>query len=296
MQYINLLLNSEFKATSRSLGYIDKAGTYKSRTDAGKEMFADVEFSYDADSKSIVVNEIGSADSSGWMSEDEVSGKKVDFLSFDSKRSTEINGVAYNSDFDVAICTDKIRFIEGVPAYFRFVPFNGGMLISLYGGAVQVFVIDEWVTLQREGTVINKNSYVYDYTKEQLTEYAQTSDRETFYNMTEDGSSLVEVVVRQTKDGKALSCKSAKDLFVLLRDDGLNKAKKKYQEKELSKSERHTRMAELQAEYNKSAAKRAEEEAKRKTKKSGPKQKSPEERQAEASIFRNFLKANGFNR
>lgn len=295
MQYINLLLNSEFKATSHSLGYIDRTGTYKTRTDAGKEMFADVEFSYDEDSKSIVVNEVGA--SSGWMSEDEVSGKKVDFLSFDSKRSTEINGVSYNSDFDVAICTDKIRFIEGVPAYFRFVPFNGGMLISLYGGAVQVFVIDEWITLQREGTVINKNSYVYEYTKEQLTEYAQTSDRETFYNMTEDGSSLVEVLVRQTKDGKALSCKSAKDLFVLLRDDGLNKAKKKYKEKEESKSERRTRMAELQAEYNKSAAaKRVEEETKKKTKKSEPKEKSPEERQAEADIFRKYLKAHGFNR
>ena len=295
MQYINLLLNSEFKATSHSLGYVDKAGTYKTRTDAGKEMFADVEFSYDADSKSIVVNEVGA--SSGWMSEDEVAGKKVDFLSFDSKRSTEINGVSYNSDFDVAICTDKIRFIEGVPAYFRFVPFNGGMLISLYGGAVQVFVIDEWITLQREGTVINKNSYVYEYTKEQLTEYAQTSDRETFYNMTEDGSSLVEVLVRHTKDGKALSCKSAKDLFVLLRDDGLNKAKKKYKEKEESKSERRTRMAELQAEYNKSAAARkVEEETKKKTKKSGPKEKSPEERQAEADIFRKYLKAHGFNR
>lgn len=295
MQYINLLLNSEFKATSHSLGYIDKAGTYKTRTDAGKEMFADVEFSYDADSKSIVVNEVDA--SSGWMDEDEVSGKKVDFLSFDSKRSTEINGVSYNSDFDVAICTDKIRFIEGVPAYFRFVPFNGGMLISLYGGAVQVFVIDEWVTLQREGTIINKNSYVYEYTKEQLTEYAQTSDRETFYNMTEDGSSLVEVLVRQTKDGKALSCKSSKDLFVLLRDDGLNKAKKKYKEKEESKSERRTRMAELQAEYNRSAAARkAEEETKKKTKKSGPKEKSPEERQAEADIFRKYLKAHGFNR
>ena len=295
MQYINLLLNSEFKATSHSLGYIDHAGTYKTRTDAGKDMFADVEFSYDADAKSIVVNEVGS--SSGWMSEDEVSGKKVDFLSFDSKRSTEINGVSYNSDFDVAICTDKIRFIEGVPAYFRFVPFNGGMLISLYGGAVQVFVIDEWITLQREGTVINKNSYVYEYTKEQLTEYAQTSDRETLYNMTEDGSSLVEVLVRQTKDGKALSCKSAKDLFVLLRDDGLNKAKKKYKEKEESKSERRTRMAELQAEYNKSAAaKKAEEETKKKTKKSEPKEKTSEERQAEAAIFRNYLKAHGFNR
>lgn len=295
MQYINLLLNSEFKATSHSLGYTDHAGTYKTRTDAGKEMFADVEFSYDADSKSIVVNEVGA--SSGWVSEDEVAGKKVDFLSFDSKRSTEINGVSYNSDFDVAICTDKIRFIEGVPAYFRFVPFNGGMLISLYGGAVQVFVIDEWITLQREGTVINKNSYVYEYTKEQLTEYAQTSDRETFYNMTEDGSSLVEVLVRQTKDGKALSCKSAKDLFVLLRDDGLNKAKKKYKEKEESKSERRTRMAELQAEYNKSAAaRRVEEETKKKTKKSEPKEKSPEERQAEADIFRKYLKAHGFNR
>lgn len=295
MQYINLLLNSEFKATSHSLGYVDKAGTYKTRTDAGKEMFADVEFSYDADSKSIVVNEVGA--SSGWMSEDEVAGKKVDFLSFDSKRSTEINGVSYNSDFDVAICTDKIRFIEGVPAYFRFVPFNGGMLISLYGGAVQVFVIDEWITLQREGTVINKNSYVYEYTKEQLTEYAQTSDRETFYNMTEDGSSLVEVLVRQTKDGKALSCKSAKDLFVLLRDDGLNKAKKKYKEKEESKSERRTRMAELQAEYNKSAAaRRVEEETKKKTKKSESKEKTPKERQAEAAIFRDYLKAHGFNR
>lgn len=159
--------------------------------------------------------------------------KKSVFICNDEKAKEVNGGIERSVEEDFLILTDKIAFIDGVKAYFRYLPFNGGMLICLYGGAVKIHDGSEWRVLSRSGKGTRDGEKIYPVSCVDLLKSVYSTDEKTGYNMVKDGVSSCEVLFSTSaKTGTSKKFRSFRDEFTLLNDEKLKRRVTEYERKE----------------------------------------------------------------
>ena len=242
----------------------------------------------------------------------EPDSSKTSVFKCNDERALEVNNkIERNKEEDFLIMTDKVGFIENVKAYFRFIPFDGGILLCLYGGAIKINDGTDWMVLSRNGKGTKEGAVIHPITYSEFVGSVSSSDPQTEYNMVKDGVSSCEVIITNNKFGITKKTRSFRDEFTLLDDTGLKRATEVWNKKQadmeayrLEKEEKKRQYKEREAEFKKreaerEAAEKAEKEKKaakkNSTKAKTSKKKSEAESDAAGAFISAVLKA-GYNR
>ena len=239
----------------------------------------------------------------------EPDSSKKSIFTCNDERALEVNNkIERNKEEDFLIMTDKVGFIENVKAYFRFIPFNGGILLCLYGGAIKLHNGEDWLVLSRNGKGTKEGVTVYPITAQEFVDSIVSSDETSGYNMVKDGVSSCEVYfANSSKFGVTKKTRSYRDEFTLLDDTNLKKAMREWERKEQELEIRNRELAERRKRYKireeefrrQEAEKEAEEKAKTKSKRTSTKKKAepkPQDDLDAASAFISAVKKAGYTR
>lgn len=304
MLFVNFLDKNDFGGTDGFLKVVNTLGTFSERQEKNLPEFVEVDADYNNEEKEFTFSE---AEDQNWGS----NALMQNLFKCNNSRAKEINGVDRKIEEDMIVVTDKIRFIEGVKAYFKVLPLGDAMLICLYGGAAEFFVYGEWIPMNRMGKGIAVGGKRYEMSCSRLLDFLRLEDKESGYNVVKDGISTCEMYITETKQGTtSVKAKMVGSDFLMVSEDRLNKEREKARQAKLKKQAEIERKKKEVAEFE---ARRRELEAQRQaeesnagksksassketsTRRSSKKASEGKEVDVTANTFMDMLKSFGYN-
>lgn len=288
MFYVNFLNTGNIDFTSTHFGLNDEVGTLNEKLQRGDEVFTDSSVFLEGRTINVVPGK----------SEKDASSK---LFVGSPDMELKFNGKPRNMDDDVLMVTDKFRLLAGNKVLFRVIPINNNSaFVFILGGVMELLVVDEWFPFCRTANGYTDKADRKEIKISELLNFVKATDKESGYDMSMDGSTLVSM--EYVKDSKGVSkvtthCHD----FILLDEKNRNIARERAKKKEEEVVSRSVRMKRLQAEYDKKMAMLNKKEDLKKTSSSGRHRKSstPEQTVSQAesmAMFRNMLAQAGYKR
>ena len=304
MLFVNFLDKNDFGGTDGFLKVESTVGTFSERQEKDLPEFVEVDAEYLSEERKFIFSE---AEDQSWGS----NALMQNLFKCNDSKAKEINGIDRKIEEDMIVVTDKIRFIEGVKAYFKVLPLGDAMMICLYGGAAEFFVYGEWIPMNRSGKGIAVDGKRYEMSCSRLLDFLKLEDKESGYNIVKDGISTCEMYISESKQGTTnIKAKMIGSDFLMVSEDKLNKEREKARQAKLKKQAEIERkkkeVAEFEARRKELEAQRqAEENCTEKPKSASSKgtstrrssKKAPEGKEVDvtADSFMGMLKSLGYN-